>query len=145
MLTHKNTKAMVDLTNNKILTQICLTKIFLSFYKIKALTNNCLLITYLHLLIIDDNSSCRIKKHIYTSLQWFLKNLKSEVLLLSKRGSHSCFYRNRWNRCHLEIEYFAVQIMWLVSVRQNNQEQLKITITLQDKNQPTDFQSKSLD
>ena len=59
---------MVDLTNNTILTQICLTKIFLSFYKIKALTNNCLLISYMHLLIIDDNSSCRNKKHIYTSL-----------------------------------------------------------------------------
>ena len=28
-------------------------------------------------------------------LQRFLKNLKSEVLLLSKRGSHSCFYRIR--------------------------------------------------
>ena len=44
------------------------TKTFLSFYKIKAFPNNCLLITYLHLLIIDNNSSCRNKKHIYTSL-----------------------------------------------------------------------------
>ena len=54
-------------------------KIFLSFYKIKALTNNCLLITYMHLLIIDDNSSCRNKKHIYTSLNMppmILKNFE---------------------------------------------------------------------
>ena len=50
------------------LPKYALQKSFYLFYKIKALTNNCLLITHLHLLIIDDNSSCRNKKDIYTSL-----------------------------------------------------------------------------
>ena len=75
-------------------------------------SDHLLITTYLQLQIITtNNSSCTHKrkiprinfaKHIccislffLLPLQWFLKNLKSEVLLLSKRGSHSCFYRKR--------------------------------------------------
>ena len=81
-----------------------------SFYKIKPLTNNYWLITYLNLLIITtNNSSYRYKRKMprinfvkhtcccspppLLRLQWLLKNMKSEVLLLSKRGSQSRFYR----------------------------------------------------
>ena len=90
-----------------------------SLYKIKPLINNYLPINYLHLLIITTNkSSCRYKqkmsrinfvKHICCcSLQRFLKNLKSEVLLLSKKGSQSCFYRT-WKSISLRHQSSTLQ------------------------------------
>ena len=115
-----------------------------------------------HFKIFTNNSSCRYKQKMFRTnfwkhncccstppllpLQWFSKSLKSQALLLSKRGSQSCFYRTR-KSISLRNQSSKLQCKsrdWFLSDKTTT-KQLKITIILSDKNHPTDSQGKSLD
>ena len=127
-----------------------------SLYKIKPLINNYLPINYLHLLIITTNkSSCRYKqkmsrinfvKHICCcSLQRFLKNLKSEVLLLSKKGSQSCFYRT-WKSISLRHQSSTLQRKNVTGFYLRRQiGAIQNYNMLPNRNQPSSSRNKSFD
>ena len=96
-------------------------------------------------------------KHIYCCspspllrLQTFLKNLKSEVLLWSKRGSQSCFYRT-WKWISLRHQSSTLQRKsrdWFLSektTRSNSKLQLCYQIetnqVVHETNHSTSFQN----
>ena len=78
-------------------------------------------------------------------LQRFLKNLKSEVLLWSKRGSQSCFYRT-WKSISLRHQSSTLQRKNVTSFYLRRQiGAIQNYNMLPNRNQPSSSRNKSFD